>query len=402
MKRKDKDAAYYYLIFLIWPLMSLIPALFRFRDSIGRTIVILVVSFIGFTTVSEGDLDFYERKFYINKNTAIGDLVAAYTSLENSDIYSDLLSTFTGFVFTTHRPYFAILFGIFAYLLTGVLLNFLKLVPTKLSLRLLLAFLGFALYFSIRNVISVRFYTGGLYFLFMFTNYIISREKKYLWLTILTPLFHFGLGLTVLIAPLFLYLKNKVTIAIAIVMATFFIGQTAVVDTLESVASSKEETFIALKYKAYASESGQELFEEVYSNRFEEYNWKAKTLEVWWNYLFYGSNVLFFILFTAKSKFENNIILRETYVLLALLLATTNLMTNISNGDRYVGLFSFLFLGFSFLLYVKKTYKGLLHQALFFLNLSGLLYGLAAIYAANPLFTYKFFIFNYFVAAIWG
>ena len=392
----------YYLAFLIWPFATLLVALKNYRKPIARPIFVLAISFLGFTASSEGDLDRYKSSFYAFQNQNFGTILRSFFDLTSSDIYVDILAFTTGFFFNSHHVYFAFLFGIFAYLLSGVIVKFLDLLPQKLPSLTLLLLIGFVLFYSIRSIISVRFYTGGLFYLLMMMNYLSTGNKKFIIYSFFAPLFHYGLALVVLAGPLFLLFKNKFTPALILVIASFAIGQSTVVGFLERQTSEYEDTFLERKVKAYASDPGRERLEERYSQGMLNYNWKALSLvyvrTALWYYLVLGIGLIFLY----RKKIPRDSIYANLFIFVLILFSLSNIMLNISNGDRYIFLYLFLTLGLFLLLLANKLLPRRLLSYIYLLIPLSILYGLMALYAANPLFSYKFFLFNYIMAIIYG
>ena len=388
----------YYLAFLIWPFGTLLYALKNYREPISRILFVLAISFLGFTTKSFGDLERYEEWFYIYRGQNIQDLIISYLNFQVSDIYSKTISILIGLIFNTHHFYFAVLYGIYAYLLSGVILKFARLLPRKINHTTLLLLIGFALFYSIRSIISVRFYTGGLFYLFMMLNYIFTKKNKYLIFSLFTPLFHFGLSLLLLVSPLLLLLRKKYWLTLGIVIFSLAIGQSSVVNFIEKIAESNEETFIESSYKSYAADEGRSRLEERYRQGAIGANWKLTALNKTRDFLWYYIVAGILIVFIERKKLLIFKQFSDIFILVMLILSASNIMLNISNGNRYIFIYLFLAFGLFLLIYARRNVSNIFRFYIYGLIPLALAYGAMSLYASNEMFSFMFFITNYPIA----
>lgn len=396
--RKSRDIVCQFVLFLIWPFLSLLIGVFSFGKSYSKSLLTLVFSFIGYTCESEGDLSKYERKFYVFKSSSFSELIEAYSTLSKVDVYIDILSMLVGLFSASHHVFFAVLFGVFGYLLVSIVLWIYKRTPHKIHSYYIFVFLGFCLFYSIRSVISVRFYTGGLFFIYMMLKYMETQKMKYLYLSLLSPLFHFAHGATVLAGLCFFFLKKRIHLAMLIAVISFFVTQSAVTGLLKDNLSVVNSETLEMKYKAYASEDGQERMNKRYEMRNQNYNWKAKSLENIRSTLLFLIPIGLLLLYINKNMVTDFYLGRYLFVFTLILFALSNVMLNISNGDRYIYLYGFLALGL-FHLFVSK-FKGGSKFLFIVIGALGCVYGVMAIYASNPLFTSSFLFGNYFSVLI--
>lgn len=391
-----RNRIYYYALFLIWPFSMLYFTIRHFREPIGRILFILIFSYLGFTTDSLGDLLEYEFMFYQNKDLSIIESIAPIIYLNKGDIYIEILSVFVGLFFESHHFFFAFIFAIYAFFFTGIIFEISKLLPPQLTKFGLFFFICFALFFSIQRVMSVRFYTGATFYLYMMLNYIVYKKNKFIFLSLLAPFFHFALSLITLVSIIFIFLKDKLFLSFIILVISFFINQNTVVGFLESQSQGLEETFYDSKVKGYASDEGRTALEDRYLNRYLNFNIKAKLFEDISILLRYLLIIGIFIAYVQKNVFQNHRLLRQLFSLLLLLFALANITNNISNGDRFITLYLFLALGFFLFLINEVKISNSLYKYLVLLSPILLLYGIMSLYASNPLFSTKFFLFNYF------
>lgn len=390
MNQIDKTFLKNQLIFFVtFPIVSLIYSVFNLGNKYSKYFIALFFSIIGFLATSEGDLKRYEFWFYSINSSSLVEIVLQYTTFSKSDIYVDILSLLTGYIFPTHHFYFAIAFYIFGYLLSSLLFEFHKIVFSKgegirhYGLFFTLLFISFILSYSIRSVISMRFYTGGLFYLLMIVKYVRSERKVFLFASLLSPLFHFALLALVPVSLVFYFVKRNIPISVLIFVGALIFGQTSFVSFIGNQASSYENSFIEQRYNSYASEEGKEYMDKRYENGYKTGNWKLKSLQrikIFLDYLLLF--IIIYIVFFRKHFIVDEVSL---YLLNLILLVSSIsfLFANVSNGSRFNIFYIFLVLGF-----VLKNFKlfkiGFFNRFLMQLvTISSLLYGTMSLYASN-------------------
>ena len=401
----DKQSkAYLLLLYLIWPFSTIYLAIRFFDYKFGRRMLILLYGFLGFTALSFGDLDRYEREFYLKKSESFLTIVQSLISLQENKFYNSVVSIFSGVFFETHHYYFAIIFMIYGFFLVNTLDVFKPIKLTKLNNFGLIFFLGLFIYFLIRPIPNLAFYTGGLFVVYNLANYYKTRAKKYLFFIFFVPLFHIGLTIFVILPIMLLVFKNRVWLYVLFVIFSLGIGKSNVVGVLGNLAESNSGTQIESKYKAYASEKGQESLEKRYAENGEKYNGKLKLLldiqqAIW--YFFVPLGML--ILFLQRKQL---LIASEILPLYNMALAcwgVSNLMLNISQGERFLALFSFVAIGLFFIVYVKTRITLMSRAFNLFLTIfvpTLFVYALMALIASHFMISLEFFGSNLIVEII--
>lgn len=400
----NQNKAYSIILFLIWPFSALYIGLRNFDTFFGRNLFIALYAFLGFTAFSVGDLDRYEKQFYIYKSISISQLFTEMITLQNGKLYNSFLSIVTGFVFQSHHFYFMFLFFLYGnFYVKGIFL--LKEITLKKNDILgLLFFFGVFMFLMVRAIPNLAFYTGGVFIVYNMICYYKFKHKKYLWFLFLAPMFHIGLTIYIIIPILLFLFKNKTWLYVSFVLVTFVIGKTTIVDSLEKLSESNSGTIIESKFNAYASDEGQKSLEERYASNEKIYNSKLKILN------FFQDAVLYFfiplgmiVLFFNRKRLFLNEKLRDFFHIVLLFYGISNVMMNISQGERFLVLFSFIASGLFFLVYIKikdtddcnifNRFCKLFAPILF-------LFGLMSAYASNEMFTYSFFVSNFFFEII--
>ena len=401
----DKQSkAYLLLLYLIWPFSTIYLAIRFFDYKFGRRMVILLYGFLGFTALSFGDLDRYEREFYLKKSESFLTTVQTLISLQENKFYNSFLSIFSGIFFQTHHYYFAILFMVYGFFLVNTLDVFKAIRLSKLNKFGLIFFLGMFMYFLIRPLPNLAFYTGGLFVVYNLANYYKTRAKKYLFFIFFVPLFHIGLTIFVILPIMLLVFKNRVWFYVLFVVFSLGLGKSNVVGVLGNLAESNSGTQIESKYKAYASEKGQESLEKRYAENGEKYNGKLKLLldiqqAIW--YFFVPLGML--ILFLQRKQLLIASEILPFYNMALACWGVSNLMLNISQGERFLFLFSFVAIGLFFIVYVKTRITLMSRAFNLFLTIfvpTLFVYALMALIASHFMISLEFFGSNLIVEII--
>jgi hypothetical protein len=260
------------------------------------------------------------------------------------------------------------------------------------------------MYFLIRPIPNLAFYTGGLFVVYNLANYYKTRAKKYLFFIFFVPLFHIGLTIFVILPIMLLVFKNRVWFYVLFVIFSLGLGQSNVVGVLGNLADSNSGTVLESKYNAYASEEGQESLEKRYAENGEKYNGKLKLLldiqqAIWYFFVPLGMIILFL-------QRKQLLIASEILPLYNMALAcwgVSNLMLKISQGERFLFLFSFVAIGLFFIVYVKTRITLMSRAFNLFLKIfvpALFVYALMGLIASHFMISPEFFVSNLIVEII--
>ena len=373
--------AYLYVLFWVSPLASLYYSILSFKYAYARWILILTISFLGFNLIGEGDLSRYEQFFYSHGNETYKNLFENLINLKEGKFYVAFLSLFTSKIFPSHFFFMAILFFIYGYFLVHLIYEFYELLEEKLTRFELFFFWAFALYFSIRGTLSLPFYSGALYFMYMLIKYLKTDKFYWLVLAVFCPLFHMGLALGLIVLPIYYFVRNRVFINWAILVVFFILGKTSFNQYLEKFASKNEGTLIEQKYNTYASESGKQRLDERYEMGEANSNWKLKILDNARDLIWFCIPIGLIYLFFKKKDFEEDDFLYSLFNLTILLWSIVLLLTNVSNGIRFNIIFTFTGFGLFFMLYHRYYISKFFEIFSYFLTGLGLVFGIMSIVA---------------------
>lgn len=397
----SQSKGYSIILYLLWPLSALYIGLKNFNSKFGRNLLIALYSFLGFTAVSIGDLERYEGEYYADKGIAFTDLLAELLNLQTGKFYNSVIGLLSRIVFESHHFYFLFLFLIYGYFYIRTVHVFTESSSKKLNKIGVFFFLGVFLFMLIRPLPNLAFYTGGVFIVYCMAYYYKSNDKKYLYLLLLAPLIHIGLTIYLIVPVMLVLFKNRTWVYFIFLLFTFAAGKSNVVGTLGAVAQSNSGTILEEKFEAYASEDGQARLDERYATAATSKNINFKAFIILQNaiwYFFVPAGIVLSYFDRKKILYEDDVIM--LFHIVILFWSVSNLMMNISQGERFVVLHSFVSVGLFYVIYSRQLQYSIKSYFTSFLYLFVpilFLYGLMAAYASNILFRPEFFISNYFV-----
>jgi hypothetical protein len=389
------------LLYLIWPFTTFFNGIKNFDNRVGKNNLIALYAFLGYTAVSIGDLERYEDEFYHSRANSFSNLFAELLTLQTGKFYNSFISVIVGSIFESHHFYFLILFLFYGYFYINSI-YILKTVSFKhLHYFGYIFFSGLLLFMLVRPIANLAYYTGGVFISYTLISYYQTNNKKFLLLLLFAPLFHIGLSIYLIIPPLLLIFKNKSYYYVFFVLLSFAVGKSNVVGAIENFSTSNPDTILESKFNSFATDDAQMALEERYAEGALNNNIKLNSL------LFFQKAILsffvpigmFLLFFNRKLLlFDNNS--KLLFHITLLFWGVSNLMLNISQGERFVVLFGFIATALFFVVYIKTMYlseKTVFNKFLYIFVPLLFLFGIMSAYASNPIFSIEFFISNFFI-----
>jgi hypothetical protein len=323
------------ILYLLWPFSAVVIGIKNFDYAFGRKLLIAAFVFLGYTASDTGDLERYASSYYEASDNKLSYLLDMFLNLEIGKFFTDFTAIIFS-VFENHNVYFAFLFGFFGYFLINTI-NLLRIrILKKSNFPILIGFIAFALFYSIATVFNYAFYTGGIYFLYFLLQIVLNEEnKKYYILIFLTPLFHIGLSPLLLVPLFYLVFKQRTKMYIVLLIIFTVLSQSFLISTIGSKLIGSDNV-LENKYNAYASEKGQDRMDTRYSEGYQSGNNNYRLLR---NVREVANKIaiplLLFVLYMNRKKFTTDKIILDLFNISIACLAVTNLMLNISQGERF-------------------------------------------------------------------
>lgn len=392
----SNQSIYRYLLFLVSPFVSLLLLIDYQIIRKSKWVFILIFGYIGFIALPTGDLEFYQLQYYSQADQSLFKLLMEFLQLKSGKFYTEISAIIFSWFFATHHFYFSFLFAVFGYFLFSLIELILYQLPNiqkgiKSGLFIVLIFL----FFSLRNTLSLPFYTGVLFTLLTLYKSIYLKKNHYLLFLILAPLFHFALVFVWLPVILFLLFKNNRLICLSVWIISVVIPNTLVSNQLGTFAQNGKGTLIEIKYRTYASEQGINSLNKRYSQGAEAANYKLSILNNTKVFIF---NWLLPILVLSYSiwrlRRKEDFIYEQLLNLAILFIAFSNLIASVSNGERfqifYASTVVFCILPFIFFKEKNRLFNSFAALVVF----GGLLLSTMNLYACNEFIPERFFYSN--------
>ncbi|MBA6153398.1 EpsG family protein [Gelidibacter maritimus] len=361
------------ILYVLWPFSAVVIGLRNFDSAFGRKLLIAAFAFLGYTAIDSGDLERYATVYYEATNDQLGYLFDMFLNLKAGKFFTDFTAMLFS-VFDNHHIYFAFLFGFYGYFLVGAV-NLLRIkVLKKSSFPVLIGFVTFAFFYSILTVFNYAFYTGGIYFLYFLLQIILNENtKKYFLLIFVTPLFHIGLTPLLLVPMFFVLFRQRTNLYILLLITFTILSQTFLLTNVQTKLQDSDTVFEE-KFRAYGSEKGMERMDNRYAEGYQTGNSNYrlfKDIREITNKLIIP--LLLFVLYMNRKKYHDDKTLLDLLNLSIACMAITNLMLNISQGERFYFFSGFMVLATYIYFLQKINYSALKFKPLMYLLIPCLL-----------------------------
>lgn len=361
--------AFSIISYIIWPFSAVLIGLKNFDSAFGRKLLVAAFAFLGYVADDNGDLEYYASMYYEASDSGLNHLFDQLFTLQSGKFFTDFTALIFS-IFDNHHIYFAFLFGLFGYFLINVI-NFFRInINLKSQIPILIGFIAFALFYSILTIYNYAFYMGGIYFLYFLIRLIFSEnKKKYYIFILLTPLFHIGLVPVLLIPIFYSIFKQRTKLYLILLISSYILSQSFLIEKLESYIVGSD-TVIESKFRSYASDSGRERLETRYEQGYMagNFNYKiSRSARYWANNI--GIPVLLLFLFANRKTIKEDKDGLDLFNLGLACLSITNLMLNVSQGERFYFFSGFMILATYSYCVQKKNYNSLKYRFLLFISL---------------------------------
>ena len=329
------------LIFLFWPIGAFLIAINTFYLKESKVIIYLFMILFGFTFVFfNEDLDsfYYAEYFSSIASISYDEFIKVYANFLSSELTLDLAKPIIAFTFSRisddPRVYYGVIAAIFGYFyLKSISIAYAKYVKKKNSNTLFYLLIFVLILNPIFYINGFRFYTAVWIFFFGTYNFVLYRQKKYLWLCFLSCLFHFSFIVPSLVLLLYYIFGNKNKLYYIFFLLSFFIGDIILV--LFSQISPFLAEGVSAKSSRYINSDSIELFSSINETKVRGV-WFAfiagKTLKYYIIYLFIYTRI-------KSKKVFKNFETENLFSFSLLFLSFSNAVSFIPSMGRFVVLF---------------------------------------------------------------
>ncbi len=346
-----RDQGFVLLLFLIWPFIAFLMALRDLGSTFYRKIILMFFVLYGFTfyinPVMDGER--YANKLQQTFESPTTEVFAIFESLFSEQgaldivqpIITFLVSRVTGmhhFLFAA----FALFFGYF-HLKSVSLLNEQYKGSRNINALIILVFMFLVV--PIFEINGFRMWSAAWVYFFGVYNYLLEKEKRFIWLAVAASVVHFSFLLPAAVFLLYVLVGNRPVIFMILAVSSFFIS---------------ELPMPALR--SYAAMLGGGLEEKFtsYSNVNHARNVKNASENFAWfmaapKWLLYSFLIIMVALFRKKSRFKSDNVLNNLLSFSFLFLTFCNIASLIPSGSRFIRVF-FLFSCATFIYYYANHY----------------------------------------------
>ena len=249
----------YFLLFILWPFLALITALWNYRQKEARKIVYIFLIYYGLTFfVGQTGMDSYEyvRRFHQNATLPFSDFFEIVGGLYSSDTSVDILEPFISFVvsrFTSDYRFlfaaYAALFGFFYLKSINLLYNRYQEKPGWNSWIFMVFFITLI---PITTINAPRMWIAAWIFFYGAYHVILNRDARYFLLTFAACFMHWSFILVNIVLVIYFFVGNRNYIYFPIVLLSFIFPNGLI--PFFNWASGNAGTALQLRYSGYSSE----------------------------------------------------------------------------------------------------------------------------------------------------
>jgi hypothetical protein len=249
----------YFLLFLIWPFMAFISALFNYNHKESKKVVYLFLIYYGLTfVVAQTGMDSYEyvRRFQHNATLPFSDFFKIVGGLYASDTSVDIMEPFISFVVSRFTDDYRFLFAAYAALFGFFYLKSINLLYGRYKenpgWNTLIFMLFFITVIPITSINAPRMWTAAWIFFFGSYYVILYRDPKYFILTLGACLMHWSYILVNIVLAIYFVAGNRNYIYFPFVILSFIFPNGLI--PFFNWASGNSGAALQLRYSGYSSE----------------------------------------------------------------------------------------------------------------------------------------------------
>ena len=338
---QSKNPILLVLIFLFWPFGAFLIAIKTFYLKESKVIIYLFMILFGFTFVFfNEDLDSFSYAEYFSSTASLSfdEFIKVYSNFLSSELTLDLAKPIIAFTFSRisddPRVFYGAIAAIFGYFyLKNISTAYAKYVKKKNSNTLFYLLIFVLILNPIFYINGFRFYTAVWIFFFGSYNFILYKQKKYLWLCFLSCLFHFSFIIPSLVLLFYHFFGNKNKLYYIFFLSSFFIGDIILV--LFSQISPFLAEGISAKSSRYINSDSIELFSSINDTKVRGVWYTViagKTLKYYIIYLFFYTRI-------KSKKVFKNFETENLFSISLLFLSFSNAVSFIPTFGRFMLLF---------------------------------------------------------------
>ena len=332
--KAKENRVFIYLLFFIWPFLSLFFAIIDNRQSWAKNIVWLFVAFYGYTMVlstSGIDAQRYRDQFIkvAEEGRTIDEDIEYYKNDVNVvDFVKPILNIAISKITNNYKILFLVYGLIFGYFFSRSLWLLIERHKHRMLGLSILLLIVFALVNPIWNINGFRFWTAAQVFVYGCLIYFLEDKKRGLLITLMTFFVHFSFLIPIGILFIYYFIGNRLTIYFYFFVASLFITEL----NLEAVRSNLNFVPAIFEYKvnAYVREE----YKEKRMINLQATNWYVKWFDRALKYSIYV--FLITIYWRGQGYIKKNKKLFRLFCFSLLLFGFVNIISSIPTVGRFI------------------------------------------------------------------
>lgn len=296
---RTENKLYAFLIFLIWPFLSVIIAFKEYRYSWAKNIIWFFTAYFAYSKVDPPeyytDAVGYRSSFIsFAKEGTFSDLLDSFIFGETADFFEPILKYVISRFTDNYQIYFMIIGLMYGYFYSRNLWMLLDKVKTKLTFVSVFIFIIFSLIIPIWNLGGFRFYLASQVFIYGIFNFLILKNKSSIFFLLFSPIIHFSFVLPVISFLIYKFIGNRTTI-----FFLFFLFSSLFAEIAQNNLKQSSE-FLPKVYSERVEGYTNEEYIESISERKLEANWYLSFAN---NVIGYSSYLFILLLYWKRKLF---------------------------------------------------------------------------------------------------
>ncbi len=342
----------FFLLFFLWPFAAFLIALssHKSRDSWKAVYMFLILFGLTFVARSKGMDSFRVAENFVHiSNLPFSDFWKIVGGLYATDTSVDIVLPFLNFILSRLTDDPAILFGVFAaifgyfHMKSIVRLNDLE--PGKLNINALIHLWFFIFLIPIFQINGFRFYTASWVFFYGVLNYLITGQKKFVWVSLVSIFFHYSFISASAVLMIYVFLGNRNILYIPILIASFIIPE------VSNAFINKNISFFGFGIQDRAAG----YLSEGYKKGLEASAEGAKWFIIWSTQLVNFYVYLAFVYArTIWRKYTKDPIMERLFSFSILFLSFANFSKVVPSGNRFMIVFFLFATAYIYILFLKR------------------------------------------------
>lgn len=343
------------MLFLVWPLLSVVSAFLNYKSSWGKNILWAFVAFYGFSFAigaenSNSDIVRYaaHTEYLHTIPMGLSEAIEYYRNSGQIDVISTFLSI-TISRFTANQTILTLIYGIiFGFFFSRNIWYVLERLEGKIKPITILLFACLFLVVPIWNMNGFRFWTAAHIYIYGLLPLLFEGKTNRVFITFLSIMMHYAYLVPVGVLMGYMVFGNRLTLYFMFFAATFFISEINL-SSFNNIIENYAPEIVQERSSSYRLESKVETYREGEDSGTVWYvQWYGRALK--WSVM--GFLVVLYI--KGRSFFEDKQGWLRLLCFTLLFYGVANLFSSLPSGGRYLSIANMMALAL-IILYIQNN-----------------------------------------------